>query len=338
MFERFISRLDLQDMEPQTTGKGLGRMGSTQVKVVLNLKQKCYLVEREVEDTREDLEKFKHSSAQIQEKYKAILEEADIRRAEMKKAKCEFEHDIIEPLRDRNWAMVASEKVLHYTVDKMKAKDTKVERLSLKNQGLKEHARKLQLQLKQRKDMEETLNEVEYQQLKVKNDQCQEQIDRCYNELLQLKQLAGNAQQVLNSYKKRLTDLTCETKQLNSDTDKMEETLVKIEDETKQVEEEHSTAEDLHQKLCSQLAEYHICDVLEYVKTKEKHKKLQCSFKALARKVEIAEMDLKTHNKAKNKRGTSDSAANNTEAGPCCGPFNNPGMLPDIAKPRSLGY
>ncbi|KAM4618187.1 cilia- and flagella-associated protein 263 [Polymixia lowei] len=261
MFERFISRLDPGDLVPQPAAEGLGGLGASQLEVggrgrrqrtqsntpdcpqQLTLGQKCYVAQRQVEQTQEDLEKHKHSSERIQENYKAILEEADIRLAEIRKAKYEFERDVAEPLKEKKGEIMGAEKVLRYIEDKIKRKDTQVEKLQLKNQALKAQARKLQRQLRQQQQ-EETLNEADFQQFKIENNQYQEQIDEHNRDLLRLKQLAGDTQQVLNTYKRKLQNVICRSEELSSDITKRKEMLVKIEEETQQVEKRISSPSD----------------------------------------------------------------------------------------------
>ena len=56
--------------------------------------------------------------------------------------------------------------------------------------------------------------------------------------------------------------------------------------------QELSAAERLNQTLCSQLAEYSVPGVLEYIQVKDKHNKLQCSLRTWERKMELAEVKL----------------------------------------------
>lgn len=57
------------------------------------------------------------------------------------------------------------------------------------------------MQLKQKEEMGEVLNEVDFQQLKIENSQYLEKIEERNQDLLRLKLMATNTLQVLNSYK-----------------------------------------------------------------------------------------------------------------------------------------
>ncbi|CDQ59511.1 unnamed protein product [Oncorhynchus mykiss] len=320
MYERYISRLDPRDLVPQPLSDSLGAAAASQLEIGggrgrkmktrttaleqlqrLTLEQKCDVAQRELDETKEDLEKLKESSERVLHNYKATLEEADIQLVEVKKASYEFDRDVAKVLREKRGVMMGAEKVIRYFEDRMRAKDTLVEKLRLKNAALHVQKRKLQLQLRQKEEMGEALHEVDFQQLKIENSQYLERIDERNQDLLRLKLLAGNTLQVLNSYKKKLQSMTCESKLLSSDITSRKEMLVKIEEETLQAEEERAKAETLNRKLRGQLADFRVPQVLQYITAKASHSQLEQSVRAWERKVEISEMALKTHTKTWNK-------------------------------------
>ncbi|XP_023827477.1 cilia- and flagella-associated protein 263 isoform X2 [Salvelinus sp. IW2-2015] len=284
MYERYISRLDPRDLVPQPLSDSLGAAAASQLEIGggrgrkmkkrttaleqlqrLTLEQKCDVAQRELDETKEDLEKLKESSERVLHNYKATLEEADIRLVEVKKASYEFDRDVAKVLREKRGVMMGAEKVIRYFEDRMRAKDTLVEKLRLKNAALHVQKRKLQLQLRQKEEMGEALHEVDFQQLKIENSQYLERIDERNQDLLRLKLLAGNTLQVLNSYKER------------------------------------AKAETLNRKLRGQLADFRVPHVLQYITAKASHSQLEQSVRAWERKVEISEMALKTHTKTWNK-------------------------------------
>ena len=77
------------------------------------------------------------------------MEEADLRLAEIKKTSYEFERDIVKGAENTRTGKVVAEKVLRYFDDKLRARDTLIEKLRLKNSTLKVQKKKLHLQLKQ---------------------------------------------------------------------------------------------------------------------------------------------------------------------------------------------
>ncbi|XDV53120.1 hypothetical protein PO909_021703 [Leuciscus waleckii] len=267
--EQYISRLDLQTQSESPGRKTKVRTPERQQ--FLTLEQKCDVAQSVLKQMTEDVKRAKDHSKRELENYKATLEEADIHLAEVKK-------------QDKKCLTMSAEKVIRYIEDRIRARENLIEKLHQKNTALKE--------------MGEGLTAVDFELLKAENVKTRKRLDEQNLEHLDLKLLAGNALQALNSNKKKLQTLTLESDVLNSDIALRGKLLVKIEEEIKQAEEERNKAEALNRKLKGQLADYHVPHVLEYIEVKESHGQLQKSVKEWERKVEIAEMALKTFRKS----------------------------------------
>ncbi|XP_069824739.1 cilia- and flagella-associated protein 263 isoform X2 [Dendropsophus ebraccatus] len=275
MFEKFYKRLDPKELTPaapseaaaspldfsqmRSRRRSKSRSTITERLLSLSVDQKCDLVQRELEESREEAQRDRDNTERILQSYKATIEEAEIRSSEIKKAKYEFDRDIGRAaVSNKKGQGVNPEKVLRYMEEKTLARDSLVDKLRLKNAALKIQKKKLQMQLKQKEEMGEVLNEVDFQQLKIENAQFLERIDERNQDLLQLKLTTGDTLQVLNSYKER------------------------------------AKAESLNKKLRKQLSDYRVPDVLEYVQEKMDQEELEKNVRAWERKVEIAELSLKT--------------------------------------------
>uniref|UniRef100_A0A8C2K684 Cilia- and flagella-associated protein 263 n=1 Tax=Cyprinus carpio TaxID=7962 RepID=A0A8C2K684_CYPCA len=304
MFERYIRGLDLQ---PQTenyetasqiemaTSPGRKTKARQQL---LTLEQKCDVAKSMHKQMAEDLKRAKDLSERELDNYKATLEEADIHLTEVKKECCQFDRDIGKALRDKKSVTMSAEKVIRYIEDKVKAKESLIEKLHQKNAALLAYKKKLQIQLKQQEEMGEGLTALDFEQLKFGNMKCRKLLDEQNLRRVELKLLTGKTLHVLNSNKEKLQTLTHESDVLNSDSALRAKLLIKFEEETKQAEEERNKAEVLNRKLRGQLADFHVPHVLQYIKVKESHGQLKKSVKEWERKVEIAEMALKTYSKS----------------------------------------
>ncbi|XP_033754334.1 coiled-coil domain-containing protein 113-like [Pecten maximus] len=266
----------------------------------LNTEQKCDIAQKEIDELKEEIEKLKENCEKILDTFKAIMEEADLRLAETKKESYEFDRDILKGSVNARTATVMAEKVVRYFEDKLRSRDALVEKLRLKNSTLKVQKKKLHLQLKQKEEMGEVLHEVDFNQLKIENQQYLEKIDERNQDLLRLKLMAGKTLQVLNSYKKKLHTLTMESERLKSEITARNDLLTRIDAETKVVEVERAKAEKINRKLRQQLADYRVPEVMDYVTEKADLYELQKKVRSWERKVEIAEMALKTHRKSWN--------------------------------------
>nr|XP_014431497.1 coiled-coil domain-containing protein 113 isoform X1 [Pelodiscus sinensis] len=292
------SSLDLGQTRPRRKSKS--RVATDRF-FVLTVEQKNDLAQRELDETKEEIQQTQENSERIIQNYQAVMEEAAIQWADIKKAMSNFNKDIIQTISKKKGSVVASEKVLRYLEEKNHNRDSMKEKLRLKNDSLKVQKKKLQLQLKQKEEMGEALHEVDFQQLKIENAQFLEKIDERNRDLLQLKLTAGNTLQILNSYKRKLQNATAAAARLMKDISQRKELLEKMERETTLVEEERATAERVNKQLRQQLSDYRVPPVLKYVTQKMAMFELENSIKIWERKVEIAEMSLQGYRRAWNK-------------------------------------
>jgi len=199
---------------------------------------------------------------------------------------------------NKRTGLVVAERLQRYIEDKVRAALTLVGKLRLKNSTLRVMKKKLEMQIKQKEEMGEVLHEVDFNQLKIENQQYLEKIDEKNQELLRLKLMAGNTLQVLNQYKKRLQTLTGESDSLKSEFKSREELLDKINSELTSVETDRGKAEETNRTLRREINDFRVPDVLEYVKETASLQEMNKVVKSWERKVEIAEMALHTHRKA----------------------------------------
>ncbi|XP_006013002.1 coiled-coil domain-containing protein 113 isoform X1 [Latimeria chalumnae] len=315
IFENYIRRVEPKDWALQPTAEILAqdsalplrgrkrskaRVSSSACVMRLTVEQKCDIAQRELEEIKDELDCLKESSERVLDNHKAAIEEAEIRQGEVKKAWYEFERDIGKTIVEKLGGFFTAEKIYRYMQDKIRAKETLTDKLRLKNAALKVQKKKVRMQLRQKEETEEVLHEVDFQQLKIENRQFLEKIDERNRDLLRLKLMAGNTMQVLNSYKKKLQSMTEESMHLTRDISSKQQMIQDIEEETKVVEEERAKAEALNIKLRTQLSDYRVPHVLEYVYKKATHSEMEKCIKSWQRKVEVAEMTLKKHRKAWN--------------------------------------
>jgi len=318
MFEKYIKRIEPRDLDAAQPAAQASQSSTTQNAPVgrgnrnrsrsrsshidkmqrLRAEQKCDISQREIEEIKEDKTRHMEESEKIVDTHKAVMEEAELRLAEIRKSHYEFDRDIVKGSVNNQTSKVVAEKVTRYFEDKLRGRETLVGKLRLKNSTLKVQKKKLHMQLKQKEEMGEVLNEVDFQQLKIENSQYLEKIEERNQDLLRLKLMATNTLQVLNSYKKKLHTLTLESDRLKTETGSRNELLTRIDAETRMVEEDRAKAEQINKKYRQQLSDYKVPEVMEYVTEKAGLYELNKKVKSWERKVDIAEMALNTHRKS----------------------------------------
>merc|ERR1712070_971676 len=136
----------------------------------------------------EDMEAVKAQTQKIVDEMKALMELNDALVSERKKEVFEFSRDVVvgaeNPIAG---GKRMAEKVLQYFDKKLQAKDAQVHKLEAKNTSLQTSIKKMELQLKNKEQMGEVLNVIDFDQLKIENKQFLEKIEERNNELITLK-------------------------------------------------------------------------------------------------------------------------------------------------------
>ncbi|KAG9460833.1 hypothetical protein GDO78_019258, partial [Eleutherodactylus coqui] len=166
MLEKFCKRLDPKELLPAAPSdtaaspldfsqmrnrrRSKSRSTISERLMSLSVDQKCELVQRELEGSKEEAKRDTENTERVLQSLQATMEEAEIRSLEIRKAKYEFERDIgraaVSPKKGEG---ANPEKFHRYMEEKMLARDTLVDTLRLKNAALKTQKKKLQMQLKQ---------------------------------------------------------------------------------------------------------------------------------------------------------------------------------------------
>ncbi|XP_025303265.1 cilia- and flagella-associated protein 263 isoform X5 [Canis lupus baileyi] len=319
MFEKYYNKLEPRDQRhprlseiisgaefAQFRGKhrSKSRIGMDHV-IGLSCDQKCELVQKELEDMKDEIRHMRANAERDLQHHEAIIEEAEIRWTEVQRAVHEFKKDILKTISKKKGSILATQKVMKYIEDMNRRRDNMKDKLRLKNVSLKVQRKKMLLQLRQKEEVGEALHDVDFQQLKIENAQFLETIEAKNQELIQLKLASGNTLQVLNAYKSKLYQAMEMSVNLDKEILLRNELLEKIERETLQVEEDRAKAEALNKKLRKQLAEFRSPQVMLYVRENILNGDLEKTIKMWERKVEIAEMSLKGYRKAWNKMKTT---------------------------------
>ncbi|KAJ3221348.1 hypothetical protein HK099_003574 [Clydaea vesicula] len=288
-FDKKVEPENLKRREERKKKKG-EKLKEDKKDILLTLEQKSEIATRELEELRDEIEKQKDEWGKVLDNLKAEMEEVDIRVSEVKKAQFEFRRDIVQQAINQRTGKVVAERVLRYFEDKIRAKDTIIEKVRLKNATLKVQKNKLHLQLKQKEEMGEVLHAIDFDQLQIENKQYMAKIEERNNELLKLKKSAGNTVQILNVYKQKLLNLTLESINLKKEIKTRIELLkkLKIDGELVMLEKEKSL--NINLKTKSEIGEYRVPLVLDYVELKYKQLDLQKNLKSWERKVEISKM------------------------------------------------
>jgi len=302
LFESHLGRVNIavaEEPEPASSSKGKKKNQPPPKKaaqVLLSAEQKYDIAAQEMEEVRDEIDEGRRNSEKLLDTLRAQMEETDVRIAEIKKDAYEFKRDIVTGAENFRTGKTIAEKAVRYMEEKLRAKGALAEKLRVKNMTLKSHIQKMEGQLQQKEDMGEVLHVIDFDQLKIENQQYLEKIEERNNELLRLKLTTGNTVQVLNTLKHKLNNLTSESEWLKRETASRKEALAKIVDEISRVEQEKEQAARLERKLRRETeSDSKMPQVLDYVQQKAEMHELERQLASWERKVEIAEMEAKRY-------------------------------------------
>eukprot|EP00802_Teleaulax_amphioxeia_P020324 Tamp_20602.p1 GENE.Tamp_20602~~Tamp_20602.p1 ORF type:complete len:364 (+),score=190.32 Tamp_20602:53-1093(+) len=267
----------------------MGKGKRDRVPQELTLQQKHEIASQEGDIVKEQVDECKSISEKLVDDLRALLEEADIKISEVSKDQYEFKRDVNPSAAGKPLA----EKLLHFLEDKLRTKDSVVDKLTLKNAALKQQILKLENQLQHKEEMGEVLHVIDFDQLKIENQQFLEKIEERNSELLKLKLTTGNIVQTLNASKKRLNRLMVESETLKRMIMEKQALTKKVQEEIDGIEVEKVKVKKANTALQKQIEESGMPEVLEYVQQKATAHQLKKDLSNYERKLEIAEMELR---------------------------------------------
>lgn len=282
------------------TPEGRSNAANNRVRARMKLPQTLTPVQKvEVSNTvldskQRETEEAKKGGERLVDTLRAVLEETDMRISELKKDAYEFKRDIVVGAENMRTGKTMAEKVQKYMEDKLKNRDSMIDKLKLKNVTLKGQIQKLESQLRQKEEMGDVLHYIDFHQLQIENKQYVAKIDERNEELLRLKLATGSTVQSLNTLKEKLNELLKEEKFLEMEIKSRQEMLQKVRDESSVVSGD-ITADNRQKKRFTQQQPENtdMPQILDYVSQKKEYYELQTALKNWQRKLEIMEMAAK---------------------------------------------
>ena len=258
------SFMETNGTQTKTRHKGYNkgrRHSSTHKDVLLSLEDKQHIGNSEVEHLKREREKEEKDMDKSLEMIRACIEEAEVRIAETRKDSFDFNREISDKY-------IVAEKILKYFEEKLKEKERHTAKLKGKTAALKSQINKHEHQLKQREDMGEVLAPIDFDQLKIENQQFLERIELKNKELVKLKLTTGNTVQTMNTLTERLNRYTQEQTVLKKEITLKQGHLESLQRSIQQVVAEKEVAERKNVALRLQHEAVKVPKVEDYIQQK----------------------------------------------------------------------
>jgi len=168
------------------------------------MQQKAEIVHSHYELAQASNSERSHSFEKLSNMLQAVLQETDIRIAELKKEAFEFKRDVVIGAENIRTGKTIAEKMMKYMEDRLRQHDRLLGKTQLKNATTKRQIKKCEAQLRQKDDLGEVFHYVDFHQLQIENRQNQSQVEHKNAALLRLKLIAGKVVVLLNLLKTQL--------------------------------------------------------------------------------------------------------------------------------------
>ncbi|CAI2734554.1 unnamed protein product [Schistosoma spindalis] len=277
--------------------------------VTLTNEQKCLILQAQYEDLKNESEQARISFEETLDLQKAISEELKARQEEILKNYNQFCKLVEKKNSSKGIQIVPAEKVLRFSDDYSKFLDTQSDKLRLKNSSIKSNLKKVEEQLRQ-KESGDVLGAVDFEQMKIDNTKCLAEIDEKNHNIQKMKITAARTLQVLNGYKKKLSEALQEEKYIKEEQKQRREMQKRVESETILAKQELRLERTLNEKFEDQISSYRVPSVIDFVKLVSEERDLTRKQNIYTRRLKIAEVELRCQKKLwlKNQRGSLNKA------------------------------
>lgn len=195
-------------------------------------------------------------------------EELTIRLQEVMEMRNYFEKKIVEEGVDKMTKKVPAEKFIRYLETKLQAEDSAIDKLRMKTNSIKNHLNRLHQQLIQKEELGEVLHAVDFEQLKIENQECQERLDEKIGHLVNVKRINGRCGTILNFSKKKLQEQMNRLSQLHHNVQVKEGMIKDLLMDEEKINHEVEVALKNVNKITDLMKSYTVPGVIEYIHKK----------------------------------------------------------------------
>ncbi|VVC91458.1 coiled-coil domain-containing protein 113-like [Leptidea sinapis] len=266
----------------------------------INVLERSELVSTEMEILINNLERARNKAAKQHALLKAQLEEIGVREVEIQKSSELFQKEVIEEGWDKIAQRIPAEIWIRFMTEWVKAIDGQIGKLRLRTSTLNTQYSKLKGQIKVKAELSESLRPVDFQKLRIENDECQEIIETKLVQLAELKKMTGDANLNLTIHKKAMIEQNGYLANVVKSIKDKQKMTVELDKERDAIQVQ---ADNLAQKLDTVKkirAAFEVPDIMDYVNIKSEVSDLKYSIKLLENRVHIQQISLSSLNRKLN--------------------------------------
>ncbi|XP_043488932.1 coiled-coil domain-containing protein 113-like [Polistes fuscatus] len=242
----------------------------------ITIPQRMEMMKNEIIEFKKNLLLFEKSNRKEDIKFNAEVEELEVRIRDVKDTRVRFENDIVIGGIDHLTGKIPAETFIKFIKDWLKNINRSIEKVRLKSATIRLKIRKAKKQLIQREQLGEDLRPVDFERLKIQNEDCKKQINQSGQFLIDVKRVTENLMSLFNSI----------TKEIHSNEHQAKDLQLKC----LITEQEIKKAKKQLTSLTKLMNEYEVPEILDFVKLQNELRNLKRTFTHLERRKNIEQI------------------------------------------------
>ncbi|XP_063544674.1 uncharacterized protein LOC134752843 [Cydia strobilella] len=258
----------------------------------INVMARSELISTEMEILMQKLSNARKKAAKQHAMLKAQLEEIELRVVDIEKASAAFNQEVIVDGWDKLAQRIPAEIWIRYMTEWMKICDSQIGKLRLRTSTFNTQYAKFKGQIKVKAELNDMLRPVDFDKIKIENQEALATIEQKTKQLEELKKMTGDANLNLTVHKKAMWEQ-------NSYLAKIIDTIKTKERQTIAIDKERGVIQVEADALASRLTEvkkvrnaYEVPDIMEYVAVKAALGDLQKGAKLLENRLRVQHIAL----------------------------------------------
>ncbi|XP_024527062.1 coiled-coil domain-containing protein 113 [Selaginella moellendorffii] len=174
--------------------------------VPMSMEEKCEIAEEECRFLEQHLDKMRSENERVLDDYRAILKEAKMAIAEVRKEKSDFYRDVLLLAQLNPANKSYSQDILSFIEEKLRKRVVVRNSIKAKNSSLQAEITELETQFASKKDLKDILHVVDFDQIKILNHELNSRTRERDNGIQSLKSVMKGSMKAMNETQKELTN------------------------------------------------------------------------------------------------------------------------------------
>ncbi|EFJ14994.1 hypothetical protein SELMODRAFT_423095 [Selaginella moellendorffii] len=174
--------------------------------VPMSMEEKCEIAEEECRFLEQHLDKMRSENERVLDDYRAILKQAKMAIAEVRKEKSDFYRDVLLLAQLNPANKSYSQDILSFIEEKLRKRVVVRNSIKAKNSSLQAEITELETQFASKKDLKDILHVVDFDQIKILNHELNSRTRERDNGIQSLKSVMKGSTKAMNETQKELTN------------------------------------------------------------------------------------------------------------------------------------